>query len=345
MAVETITKRNPLALRRWQQGIGILVSLACLVAAVWGIDFSKTIEYFQSANSVTLAVAFLSVVITLLAKSLRWRILLRSEKPVGWWRCFTVLNIGILLNTLFPARLGDLARAFILAESERERKVYLIGTIAIEKIWDGAALLITAFCLTWVVILPDWLIEPLQLVAIIGLLGLLFLAILYWQWKNKRIRFSEIFQWGRIGRWVSIQARAVADTLIRLRQERVLFGFTLWTLLIIILGASTNYLVFLAFDLRLSFLPALFLLVVLMAGVSVPSVPGRFGVFHYLTVISLALFGISKDLALVCGIVLHLITYIPTVLVGSYGLLRERTPWQWTVRAFEGKRETNETPE
>ena len=60
------------------------------------------------------------------------------------------------------------------------------------------------------------------------------------------------------------------------------------------LGASTNYLLFLAFDLRLSFLAALFLLVVLMAGVSVPSVPGRFGVFHYLTVISLASIWCSK---------------------------------------------------
>ena len=340
MAVDTITKTNPPAQRKWQQGIGILISLACLVAAVWGIDFSQTLEYFKTASGAAVTAAFLSVILTLLAKSLRWRILLRSEKPVGWWRCFTVLNIGILLNTLFPARIGDLARAFILAESERERKVYLIGTIAIEKIWDGSALVFTAFCLGWVVVLPDWLVEPLRVIAILGFLGLLFLVLIYWLWKNKKIRIRDISYWGKIGRWISIQARAVADTLVRLRQENVLFGFSLWTLLIIFLGASTNYFVFLAFDMRLSFLPALFLLVVLMAGVSVPSIPGRFGVFHYLTVVSLALFGIPKDLALVSGIVLHLIIYIPTVIVGSYGLLRERTPWQWTTRAIDGKRET-----
>jgi uncharacterized protein (TIRG00374 family) len=345
MAVETIAKTNPLAQRKWQQGIGILISLACLVAAVWGIDFSKTIEYLQSAKAVALVIAALSVVLTLLAKSLRWRILLRSEKPVGWWRCFTVLNIGILINTLFPARLGDLARAFILAESERERKVYLIGTIAIEKIWDGSALLFTAFCLSWVVILPDWLFDPLRILAVLSLLGLFILGLVYWLWIKKRLKIELFSRWGKIGQWLSIQTQAVTATLARLRQEKVLFGFTLWTLLIVILGASTNYLIFLAFDLPLSFLPALFLLVVLMAGVSVPSVPGRFGVFHYLTVISLALFGVSKDLALVCGIVLHLITYLPTVLVGSYGLLRERTPWQWTLRTASGKQETNESPD
>jgi uncharacterized membrane protein YbhN (UPF0104 family) len=267
-----------------------------------------------------LAIALLSVVLTLITKSLRWRILLRSEKPVGWWRCFTVLNIGILLNTLFPARIGDLARAFILAESEHERKVYLIGTIAIEKIWDGTVLFLTAIGLSWVVVLPDWLIDPLRMLALISILGVIFLAFIFWLWNSKQIH-------------------AVTATLDRLREEKVLFIFTLWTLLIVLLGASTNYLLFLAFNLRLSFLPALFLLVVLMVGVSVPSVPGRFGVFHYLTVISLALFGVSKDLALVCGVVLHLITYLPTVLMGAYGLMRERTPWRWTLR------ELNETPE
>ena len=342
MAVETIVKKNSSPQRKWQQWIGILISIGCLLAAVWGIDFSKTGEYLQSAKAGALVIAFVTVVLTLVAKSLRWRILLRSEKPVGWFRCFTVLNIGILLNTLFPARLGDIARAFILSESERERKVYLIGTIAIEKIWDGSALLLTAFCLGWVVIFPDWLMEPLKILAIISFVGLFVGVFVYWLWKTNQVKIDQLSRWGRIGHWLSIQIRAVTATLERLRQEKVLLSFTLWTLLIVILGASTNYFLFLAFDLNLSFLAALFLLVVLMAGVSVPSIPGRFGVFHYLTVISLAVFGVSKDLALVCGVVLHLITYLPTVLVGAYGLMRERTPWQWTVRAV-GKQETSET--
>lgn len=341
MAVETIVKPNPSAQRKWQQGIGILISLGCLIAAIWGIDFSKTGEYLQSAKAVALVIALVSVVLTLAAKSLRWRILLRSEKPVGWWRCFVVLNIGILLNTLFPARLGDFARAFILGESERERKVYLIGTIAIEKIWDGSALLFTAFCLGWVINFPDWLLEPLRILAVISLLGLSFGVFVYWLWKARQVKVDFLSRWGKIGHWLHIQVQAVTATLQRLRQEKVLFSFTLWTLLIVILGASTNYLLFLAFDLQLSFLAALFLLVVLMAGVSVPSVPGRFGVFHYLTVISLAVFGVPKDLALVCGVVLHLITYLPTVVVGAYGLLKERTPWQWTVRTV-GKQESSE---
>jgi uncharacterized membrane protein YbhN (UPF0104 family) len=202
-------------------------------------------------------------------------------------------------------------------------------------------LLLTALCLGWVINFPDWLLDPLRILAVISLLGLSFMVFVYWLWKTNRLKIDILSRWGKIGHWLHIQVQAVTATLGRLRQEKVLFRFTLWTLLIVMLGASTNYLLFLAFDLRLSFLAALFLLVVLMAGVSVPSVPGRFGVFHYLTVISLAIFGVPKDLALVCGVVLHLITYLPTVVVGAFGLLKERTPWQWTVRTV-GKQESSE---
>ncbi len=344
MAVEIKGKTNPFAQRKWQQWIGILISFACLVAAVWGIDLRQTGEYLQSANAGVLVIAFLVVVLTLVVKSLRWQILLRSEKPVGWWRCFTVLNIGILLNALFPARIGDFARAFILGTSEHERKVYLIGTIAIEKIWDGTALFFTALCLGWVMVLPGWLLDPLRILVVVSVSGLFILALVFWLWKTNRIKIDWVSRRGKIGFWLNTQFRAVIATLERLREEKVLFSFSLWTLLIVFLGALANYLVFLAFDLRLSFLAALFLLVVLIVGVSVPSVPGRFGVFHYLTVISLAVFGVSKDLALVYGVVLHLITYLPPVLMGTYGLMRERTPWQWTVRNLNKAQEASKTP-
>ena len=218
------------------------------------------------------------------------------------------------------------------ANRKHERKVYLIGTIAIEKIWDGTALFFTALGLGWVMVLPGWLLDPLRILAVVSVSGFFILALVYWLWKTSRIKIDWVTRWGRIGFWLNTQFQAVIATLERLREEKVLFSFTLWTLLIVLLSASANYLVFLAFGMHLSFLAALFLLVVLMVGVSVPSVPGRFGVFHYLTVISLAVFGVSKDLALVYGVVLHLITYLPPVLMGTYGLMRERTPWQWTVR-------------
>jgi hypothetical protein len=60
----------------------------------------------------------------------------------------------------------------------------------------------------------------------------------------------------------------------------------------------------------------LLLLVVLQVGVRVPSSPGSIGVFHYLSVLTLALFGVDKDLAFAYGVLLHLVTYLPPSLLG-----------------------------
>ena len=59
---------------------------------------------------------------------------------------------------------------------------------------------------------------------------------------------------------------------------------------------------------------------------------GRFGVFQYLTLSALAVFGIARDQGLIFDVLLHLVTYLSTVLFGAYGLYREKIPWKWVVR-------------
>ena len=88
-----------------------------------------------------------------------------------------------------------------------------------------------------------------------------------------------------------------------------------WT--IVIWGTSiwTNSLVGLALGKSLSVLASLAVLVLLFAGVSVPSVPGRIGVFQYMCILALSLFGFSAEFGLSYGILLQAIVFIPTTLL------------------------------
>jgi hypothetical protein len=60
---------------------------------------------------------------------------------------------------------------------------------------------------------------------------------------------------------------------------------------------------------------------VLQAGISMPSVPGRIGLFEYLCVLTLSLFGVSQEEALSYGIVLHALVFLPTILLGVLALM------------------------
>ena len=77
-----------------------------------------------------------------------------------------------------------------------------------------------------------------------------------------------------------------------------------------------NQLLLWSLDIDVPLLAPLLLLVVLQIGVRVPSSPGSIGVLHYLSVLTLELFGVGRDLALSYGVLLHLVTYLPPSLLG-----------------------------
>ncbi len=78
----------------------------------------------------------------------------------------------------------------------------------------------------------------------------------------------------------------------------------------------TNFFLFKAFHLNLSFLVGLFLLLAIQVANMPPSVPGKIGIFEYAVILALSLFAISKSQALSYGIMLHLVAYLPKILLG-----------------------------
>jgi uncharacterized membrane protein YbhN (UPF0104 family) len=108
--------------------------------------------------------------------------------------------------------------------------------------------------------------------------------------------------------------------LAALREARMALVACVWSVATWTLAAGTNYLLFQAFNLTLPFGAALLLLVVLHIGIAPPSSPTRLGVFHSLTILGLATFGVDRALSLAYATVLHLIVYLPQILLGALAL-------------------------
>jgi hypothetical protein len=53
-------------------------------------------------------------------------------------------------------------------------------------------------------------------------------------------------------------------------------------------------------------------------GVAVPSLPGRVGVFEGLCIVTLALYGVEREAAFAVGLVLHMVVFVPPILLGLY---------------------------
>ena len=62
-------------------------------------------------------------------------------------------------------------------------------------------------------------------------------------------------------------------------------------------------------------------------GLLIPSSPGNVGVYQYMTILALSLFGVSHETALALGVVVHACQYVPTTLTGLVVLFRESLGW------------------
>jgi uncharacterized protein (TIRG00374 family) len=318
----------PTSSRNWQVLIGLILSLGSLYLAFQGVPLSQILDVIPDLLLGYIALAWVASVATLLAKAVRWKLFF-SQRPPTFHRSFAIQTIGMFVNSFAPARLGDLLRAYLLGEENDHSKVFVLGTIVVEKIFDMVFLVISMALLLPQVVFPNWVSQPSEVTAILLVLVVLIITLIAWKKEQTLTLIDRIDRRlpTRWNGWILRQLKNLLSSLECIRNFRQLAGIILWSAIIWALGFLTNILVFWGMHLPLSFLPAIFLLVVLQVGVAVPSSPGRIGVFHYLTVLALSVFAIEKGPALSCGIILHIIVYLPLTLLGAFFIWDEKMSW------------------
>jgi len=328
----------------WQLWIGIILSLIFLILALRGVDLKMTANTLRNTNILMLCVAAGCFVFSTAAKAFRWRLILVSRKSPSFMRAFLILSIGLMVNAFLPARLGEFARAYLMGEAEADSKVFVLGTIVLEKVADLLFLLLSLFILLLWMKLPEWLIGPARGTALVLLILVISLIFLLWKKEilltilERTSRFLPL-KWQE---WLARQARYGLASLDAIRNPRLMIGLLGWSLIIWVLSTLTNILVFLAMKLTMPIWISLLLLVVLQVGTAVPSSPGRVGVFQYLVVLCLSLIAMDKNVALGYSIALYLVVYISMALLGVWGLWHEKITWgrltQSALRYSEGRK-------
>jgi uncharacterized protein (TIRG00374 family) len=237
-----------------------------------------------------------------------------NRPPLG--RLTAIMLIGQAINVFLPARFGDVIRATLV---EEEHTAFVLGTQMLRLALDTLMLVIVVLILLFQVSLPQWWRGPAELLIVTALLALLavtamvigrhhLLRLVNWlniYWPARRGRFL-VQGAGEFLRSVDVIAKPALIAAL------VAGSFGIWGFY-----TAVNYLLLLAVGAPASWLAALFLLAVLLLGVAVPSSPGRVGVYHYLAVQALAVFGVDQSTAVSFAILQHLITVIMPAAIGA----------------------------
>lgn len=308
--------------------LGILLSAALLVWALWGIDFREVSTSLAQSNLALLLLSAVVATFTFPLRAIRWQIILApvvARPPFGpLWRSTA---IGVMVNNVVPARAGELARAFAVSrELPAVSFSAAIASLAVDRVFDAVAILSLMMIATLDPAFPAgeslgrW--AGIGVVLVAGLLAALYLVVFFPQ------RLVEIF--GALTRRVAprLEAKvrsmllAFASGLGVLRHPGRFLAVLAWTLVHWMVNAFAFWIAFVAVGIDVPATAALFLQGVIGFGVAVPSAPGFFGTFELSAILGLAVYGVSKSAAVTWAIGFHLLSFVPITAIGAWYFAR-----------------------
>ena len=316
LPIATGETHRPARFNKVQSWLGILLSLACLVWLICTTDWDSVRKALARVDYWLVTAALLLNLASAVFRAVRWRLMFHGRRIPSFRRLITALLVGQAVNVLMPARLGDVVRATLV---DAEETAYALGTLIVEVTLDLLMLAALVLVLLSQATLPAWWRgsgQALVFTAAVALAAVSMLVIGR-RWVARALEHLTT-RWGHPWvRRVLAEAGQLLRSLDTLGRPTRLLPVLAWSVLIWTLYGAVNYILLGAMGQQPAVLTALFLLVVLQLGVAIPSSPGRLGVYHYLCVQALAVFGVNGPEALSYAVILHLISVILPVALGA----------------------------
>jgi len=301
--------------------IGLGVSLILIILFLYGTNFKEIADAFADANYL---LAFLSLPVYFLAawfRTLRWKYLLRPLTAVSAARLYPVVIIGFMANNIIPARVGELVRAYVLRERERVSMSASLGTIVVDRIFDGLTLLLFLI-LVGVFSTVSAEVRTLAIVmAVLFGVGLVIMYVLAASETRSRQAVGIVARVspGRLKRPVEGLAISFLEGLQSLRSPAAMAGAWVASVVSWLLEATMYYMVGQAFGLGLGF--HIYLLVTAAANLAITlPTPGGVGPFELGTRWALAPFAVASDTVRAYAIALHALLLFPVIALGIFFL-------------------------
>ncbi len=180
-------------LLNWRTLLPLVVVIVALIifAQKSNINPQKTWNVIRSANLFFFLVAFFIYYCSFAIRALRWRLLLENvgfTRANGiqlpkFWKLVEIIYISFFANSVIPAKLGDLYRAYLLRQEIGVSTTRSFGTVLAERLLDLIVLLllfIPALLISLHANMPPQLhlsLEILLIVVVVGIAGLFVLRM------------------------------------------------------------------------------------------------------------------------------------------------------------------------
>ena len=296
----------------------IAVTVVFSYIALSDINFSEVWSALRSCDYWWLLPSLGAFGLSTVARALRWRSLFAPGRRPPRGPTLDATMIGYFYTSIMPARAGEAARVVVLTRRSFAPPVETVGTVVVERLYDVVAILMIFF------VAEPWLPQVSWFGTAAIVAGGLALAIaatatvlvIYGDRPVRALlrplrRFSP-FTEERLERTVAEFVHGLSG----LHNWRVALEALVWTITAWMLSSVCTFFVMLAFHLDLPFGAALLVQVAIGLAMILPSPPAALGVFEGATLIALRAYGVPHSTALPYALVLHLVNFLPFIIIG-----------------------------
>jgi glycosyltransferase 2 family protein len=306
-------------LRSVQFWIGVAIS-AVFIALFFRATHPREIaSAFGEANYWYMIPAIGVLFVALSIRCVRWSILMRPVASISPVRLFSYAIIGYMANNLLPARAGEIVRAVVLGQRENVSRVATLGTIGVERLFDGTMLVLLLLVSSLFVGLND---ERLRLIAILSTVLFVIALTAFYVLTLSEERATRLMHWlaGFLPKRLEEQATHIADSLVlglrSVHSPRTLvmvlaLSAAAWTV-----EAGAYAIIGLGFGLDVTFAHYCMLLAAANLAIIIPTFFGGTGPFEWAAKLVLIGAGVPAGLAAAYAIIAHAVIFIPTTILG-----------------------------
>ncbi len=297
---------------------GFLLSGLLVYLSIRGIDFGSVARELTRVRYGYTLLFLLIVLVMQVLRSVRWGLILRPLAAIDQLTLFSVSNVGFLAIAAIPARLGELARPYLITKKSPVTMTAAVGTIFLERIFDSLAVLTIAVAAPFFTAVPPWLTKAslifFWITAAFAALAVSLALRRDWAAKALNVLLCGLPE----------KKRDLPERLLHQFSEgckiitnlKLLLPMSLLTIAIWLVDVAAIYSMFRAFGLDLPVAAAVVLMIVLIIGIAIPTAPGFVGNWHFFCILGLGIFGIPKAEALSFAIVYHFLSLAVLIVLG-----------------------------
>lgn len=316
-------------------GVGLIVTAVMLYLSTRNVSLQGFIGEMKNFHPIWLIPALLTFYYSMYLRAVRWGLFFRPHHDLKGYQVFRPLMVCFGFNCLFPARVGEVVRAWLVGTRNKTGVPTALATVVVERVIDAITLVgMLAFSL---LVLPP--MDPAMKVEVWGtsVSGDQFNHL-----KTKIVILSIVLVVGVIVFMLPLTQRLLHGSIKRLpasdglkhklrhlldqfargfhalQKPAVLAQIVFHSLALWVLVAFSNQMVAKGFGLNMSLTQAMALMVIVAIFITVPATPGYWGLFEAGTIFTVMIFGNTtrQSQALAFALTLHLVQYVPIVVLG-----------------------------